>query len=134
MPTSDIFFIIASICLIVIAVFLVPALVQLKKTAQKAEVTLQTINNDLEPLLLRLTEVSEELQSLTSAINDKIERTGAIVDTVQLAGDNLLSTTDYLKKTLTPIIAQIGGIGAGISAFTRFFKKNEPTERRYFDE
>lgn len=134
MPTSDIFFIIASICLIVIAVFLVPALMQLKKTAEKAEVTLQTLNNDLEPLMLRLTEVSEELQSLTSAINDKIERTGAIVDTVQLAGDNLLSTTDYLKKNLTPIIAQIGGIGAGISAFTNFFKKNKPTERRYFDE
>ncbi|MBU0908510.1 MAG: DUF948 domain-containing protein, partial [Proteobacteria bacterium] len=111
-----------------------PVLHQLKRTAEKAETALEKINNELEPLLHKTTEVTEELHTLSVSLNEKIERTDRIFDTVQQAGDTLLSTASLIKETATPLIVQIGAISAGVGAFTNFFKKSEPSERRYFDE
>jgi uncharacterized protein YoxC len=132
--TSDIFFIIASVGIVILVATLVPVLYQLKRTAEKAEIALEKINNELEPFLHKTTEVSEELHTLSVSLNEKIERTDHIIDTAQQAGDALLSTASLVKDTVTPVIVQIGAFSAGIAAFTNFFKKSEPSERRYFDE
>ena len=134
MAFIDIFYLTASISLIALIIVLIPTLVQLKRTALKAETALETINRDLDPLLVKVHEVSEELQILSASLNEKIEKTDTIIDTVQQAGDNLLSTTDVIRETVTPVVAQIGGISAGITAFARFFKKSEPPKRSNFDE
>jgi uncharacterized protein YoxC len=132
--TSDIFFIIASVGIVIVVAILVPVLNQLKKTAEKAETALEKINNELEPLLHKTTEVTEELHTLSVSLNEKIERTDQVFETVQLAGDTLLSTATLIKDSVTPVAVQVGAISAGIGAFTNFFKKSEPSERRYFDE
>lgn len=127
MPVTDVFLIIASISLIVIVATLVPVLSQLKKTASCAESTLNKLNNDLSPLLSKVTDSTEQLHILTTSLNEKIEKTDAILDTVHEAGNTLLETSTVVKETVTPVVAQIGGIHAGITAFRNFFKKNEPS-------
>jgi uncharacterized protein YoxC len=131
---SDIFFIIASVGIVILVATMVPVLYQLKRTAEKAETALEKINNELEPLLHKTTEVTEELHTLSVSLNEKIEKTDRIIDTVQQAGDTLLTTASLVKETATPLIVQIGAVSAGIGAFTNFFKKSKPSERRYFDE
>jgi uncharacterized protein YoxC len=132
--TSDIFFIIAAVGIVLVIAVLIPALAQLKQTALKAEILLETINRDLQPFLHKATEVSEELHALSASINEKVEKSEQIINTVQQAGETLLSTASLVKEAVTPVIVQIAGISAGIAAFTNFFKKNQPSERRYFDE
>lgn len=134
MAFIDIFYITASISLIVIVAAVLPVLFQLKRTYRKAEITLSSLNKDMEPLLTKITEMSDELQTLSASLNTKIEKTDSIIDTAQQAGDALLSTTTLIKETVTPVVAQIGGISAGIAAFASFFKKPEPSERSHFDE
>ncbi|OKY75473.1 MAG: hypothetical protein BM485_06930 [Desulfobulbaceae bacterium DB1] len=135
MSTSDIFYMTASVAMVIIVVLLIPALNQIKRTTRKAEETLDAINRELEPLLAKATETSSELQILTLSLNDKIERTDNIIETLQQTGNTLLSTAILVKKTINPLVAQVGGISAGVAAFTSFFKKNEtPLDRRYFDE
>lgn len=134
MAISDIFFIIASVGIVILVATMVPVLYQLKRTAEKAETALEKINNELEPLLHKTTEVTEELHTLSVSLNEKIEKTDRIIDTVQQAGDTLLTTASLVKETATPLIVQIGAVSAGIGAFTNFFKKSKPSERRYFDE
>lgn len=134
MPISDIFFIIASVGVVIIVAALVPALYQIKRTAEMAETSLAKINNELEPFLHKATEVNGELHILTVSLNEKIEKTDHIIDTVQQAGDTLLSTASLVKETITPVVVQISALSAGVAAFTNFFKKPNPSERRYFDE
>lgn len=134
MATSDIFFIVASVGIVIVVALLVPVLTQLKRTAEKAETVLEKINNELEPFLHKATEVSGELHTLSINLNEKVEQADQIIGTVQQAGDSLLATANLVKTSTTPLIVQIGAISAGIGAFTSFFKKSEPTERRYFDE
>ena len=127
MALIDIFLIVASISLVVIVAALVPVLSQVKRTALCAESTLTTLNNDLAPLLAKVAESTDELQILTASLNEKIEKTDLIIDTVQQAGNTLLETSTVVKNTVTPVIAQIGGVSAGIAAFRSFFTKNETT-------
>ncbi|MCB2181130.1 MAG: DUF948 domain-containing protein [Desulfobulbaceae bacterium] len=135
MAFVDIFYLTASISLIAVIIVLIPAIAQLRRTAQKAETAIETINRDMDPLLTKITEVSEELHVLSASLNEKIDKTDNIIDTLQRAGEHLLFTTTAVKETVTPVVAQIGGISAGISAFARFFKKSEPSSKRsYFDE
>ncbi|MFZ5766997.1 MAG: DUF948 domain-containing protein [Thermodesulfobacteriota bacterium] len=135
MTPSDIFHITASIGIVLFVAVLVPTLAQIRRTARKAEETLEAINREIEPLLAKATETSSELQLLTVSLNEKVEQADSIIATLQQTGETLLSTANLVKKTVTPVIAQIGGISAGVAAFTSFFKKNEPPpERRYFDE
>lgn len=134
MAIIDIFLIIASISLVVIVAALVPVLTQFKKTALCAESTLMTLNNDLAPLLAKVAESTDELQVLTASLNEKIEKTDLIIDTVQQAGNTLLETSTVVKNTVIPVIAQIGGISTGIAAFRNFFIKKETSKGRYSDE
>ncbi|MFZ5759231.1 MAG: DUF948 domain-containing protein [Thermodesulfobacteriota bacterium] len=135
MTPIDIFYITASIGIVLLVAVLVPTLAQIRRTARKAEETLAAINREVEPLLAKVTETSCELQLLTVSLNEKVEQADSIIATLQQTGETLLSTANLVKKTVTPVIAQIGGISAGVAAFTSFFKKNEPPpERRYFDE
>ncbi len=134
MAKSDIFFIVASVGVMIVVLFLIPLLTQVKKTVEKADAVLDKINNELEPLLHNATEVSGELNILSKNLNEKVEHADEIIGTVQQAGDSLLATANLIKTTATPLIVQIGAFSAGIGAFTSFFKKSEPTERRYFDE
>jgi uncharacterized protein YoxC len=128
--TSDIFFIIASVSIVIVVAALLPVLYQLKRTAEKAEIAWEKINKDLEPFLHKATVVSEELCSLSASLHEKIEKTDRIIDTVRLAGDTLLSTADLVKDAVTPVTVQLRGISAGIAAFTGFFKKTEHQTRR----
>jgi len=128
--TSDIFFIIASVGVVLVVAALIPVLYQLKRNAEKAEIAWEKITRDLEPFLHKATVVSEELCSLSAALQEKIEKTDQIIDTVRLAGDTLLSTAELVKETVVPVTVQIRGINAGIAAFTGFFKKSELSERR----
>ncbi|MEW6518087.1 MAG: DUF948 domain-containing protein [Thermodesulfobacteriota bacterium] len=134
MATSDIFFIIASTGIVIVVAMLVPVLYQVKRTAEKAETALDKINHELEPLLHKTTAMNEELLALSVSLNEKIEKSDHIIDVGQQAADVLLTTATIVKDTVTPLVVQIGAISAGIGAFTNFFKKSEPSERRYFDE
>ncbi len=134
MESADYLIIITAVCLIALISVLIPTLIQIKRTAKKAETFTDQLNTNLQPVLDNITETSTELQNLSISIRDKIDRTGTILDTTQDASRSLLNTVDLLQETVTPIISQVGGISAGIKAFSSFFIKTEKKERRYFDE
>jgi ABC-type transporter Mla subunit MlaD len=132
--SADYLIIITAVCLIALISVLIPTLIQIKRTAKKAETFTDQLNTNLQPVLDNITETSTELQNLSISIRDKIDRTGIILDTTQDASRSLLNTVDLLQETVTPIISQLAGISAGIKAFSSFFIKTEKKERRYFDE
>lgn len=134
MESVDYLIIITAVCLIALVTVLIPALIQIKRTAQKAEILTDQLNTNLQPLLDKVEETSSELQDLSISIRDKIDKTDTILDTTWEASRSLVNTVDLLQKTVTPIISQIGGVSAGIKAFSSFFIKTGKKERRYFDE
>ncbi|MBU0483620.1 MAG: DUF948 domain-containing protein [Proteobacteria bacterium] len=123
MAVLDIFLLMITICLPALIVVLVPTLVQTKRSARKIEVLLDSLNQDLPPLLRALTQTSEEIQTITGTINNQTFRTDQVISTAQDAADTLYVTTNLIKNSITPVFAQISGINAGVQAFLYFLNK-----------
>jgi uncharacterized protein YoxC len=120
----NIFLIVAALSLAGIAVALVPMLLQLKRTAEKAELLMDTLNRDISPLLHSLSETVAELRTLTIAMEQKMDKVDGVLDTVQDTGDILRTTAIMLKKSVIPVISHVGGLGAGISTFIHYLTRS----------
>ena len=134
MELTDLLIIITVISLIVLLAFLIPALIQVKKTTRKTEILIDQLSVGLEPLLTNINGTSTELQELSETLREKIDKTDTILESAQEASFVLFNISSQLKEAVTPLIPQIGGIAAGINAFGNFFRVTQKQERRYFDE
>ena len=123
---QDLFLIIAGLSIIAITVALIPFLIQLKQTGQRAEKLMDNVDKELEPLLISLKNTATQLQDLSENINGRLAETDAIIKTARYAGESLLVTTSLLKTVLTPMITKVGGLSSGISAFMSFMHRSKP--------
>lgn len=117
------FLIVAALSLAGVAVALVPTLMQLKRTAQKTELLMDTLNRDIDPLLRSLTHAAGNIENLTATMSEQADRVETVMDTVEDTGRVLHRTADIIRKAVVPAAAEIGGLGAGIRAFIHFFTK-----------
>ncbi len=134
MELLDMLIICTIIAMTLLLAFLIPALIQIKKTTQKTEIFVERLSADLEPLLTNINAATTELQELSESLRSKIDKTDAILDSAQEASYVLVKMSSRLKHLSVPLISELGGILAGIQAFTNFFKISRKPERRYFDE
>jgi hypothetical protein len=114
---TDLFLIIAGISLIILMLFLVPLLIQLRQSAQQAEKLLIDLNHDLPPTIAALKSAMEDVRKVTAHLETKIIETDAIISTAIYAGESLLLTSRCLRAALQPALTQLGGLGAGIKTF-----------------
>lgn len=119
MTVTDFFTGIIAAGIVTIAFFLVPALIQICKTARKVEISLEAMNKDLQPLLSSLVETSNELQNLARVGQEQIKKTEKAIANLNSASMRMKNTGDVLWGLLVPLLVKTGGISAGIRAFTR---------------
>jgi len=131
MTISEIFFLVAGLAVVVVTVFLVPLLLQLRRVGEKVEKLVGDLDRDLPPLLKNLSDTAAELNLLTASINRKVEEVDRIINVARQASDTLVCTVDLFKKTVLPIVTKVGGFSAGLLAIFSFLKKarhNNSTE------
>ena len=124
MTVTDFFIGIIAAGIVTIAFFLVPALIQLRKTARKAEASLEAMNKDLQPLLSTLVETSNELQNLARVGQEQIKKTEKAIANINSVSMRMKNTGDVLWGLLVPLLVKTGGISAGIRAFTRALSRD----------
>ena len=119
----DIFIIIAAVSLAGIAVFLIPALVQLRQTLQQADTLFDTLQKEVQPLSTAITAAADEIKDLSASVNDKLDQTDVLIDSLERSGDIILHTSKLLKESTVPIITEVGALSAGLKAFMYFFTR-----------
>jgi len=124
MTIGEIFLTAAGVAIIVITIFLVPVLIQLRKVGERAETLLASLNQEVPPLLKNLNESAADLRLLTNSLNRRVEEVEQIIGQARNATDTFFHTVDLFKKTLLPVITKVGTFSAGLYAFLNFFKKS----------
>lgn len=123
MTISEIFLTATGLAIIIITIFLVPVLIQLRKVGERAEGLLDNLNREIPPLLKSLNERASELGVLTNSLNRKVAEAEHILSLVRNASDNFLHTSGLLK-TLLPTITKVGSFGAGLFAFISYLRRS----------
>jgi uncharacterized protein YoxC len=110
--------------------YLIPILIQLKKTITEADELLTTMNAELPLLLKEMRETNESLNALADHVRSGVEHAsgflhaiGSVGDTVQQVNDVVRSTSGSLVMNLASIA--IAGFRAVSSVVKERFQKEE---------
>ncbi len=123
MTSTSIFLGILCLAHVILVIVMIPVLMQILKTAKQVEATLTRHDTILTPLLLTVSETVEELQLLTSSINNKVEKTDTLFAEIGEASHVVAATTSIIKDSIGPVLIQLAGVTSGIKAFTTFFRR-----------
>ena len=120
MTTPDLFALLGGISLVIIAAAMVPMFLQIRKTYAKAEMLIDRLNQELGPLCQKVNSAAGELELLSASLTGKIEQTDRLFHAVEQSANTLLITSNLVKDAVRPIITNVGGLGAGVRAFTHY--------------
>ena len=113
--------------IVVFIIFLIPVLLQIRRTAREAEKTLETVRTQIVPLSHDLTIISLEIKGIVQSIHRQVEK---VEDGISTVGDAALRLREFEGKIerivegpLLELVALFTGLIRGVEAFLRFFRR-----------
>jgi uncharacterized protein YoxC len=112
--------------IVVVAIVLIPLILQIRRTAREAEKFLEIARMQIVPLSHDLTIISKEVSSIVQSIHRQVERVEEGIATVQDAAGRLREFEEtvlaIVEEPLLKLATLISAISRGILAFLRFFR------------
>jgi uncharacterized protein YoxC len=112
--------------IVVVAIVLVPLILQIRRTAREAEKFLEMARMQIVPLSHDLTVISKEVSGIVQSIHRQVEKVEEGIATVQDAAVRLRefeeSILAIVEEPLLKLAMLVSAISRGIMAFLRFFR------------
>jgi uncharacterized protein YoxC len=111
---------------VVVAIVLIPVILQIRRTAREAEKFLETARMQIVPLGHDLTIMSKEVSDIVQSIHRQVEKVEEGIATVQGAASRLREFEEtvlaIVEEPLLKLAALVSAVSRGILAFLRFFR------------
>jgi uncharacterized protein YoxC len=114
--------ILVAIAFAVLVGFLVPMLVQIRKTVAESEQLMAKMNHDLPPLIGELRAVSHNLNDLTEQARGGVEHAAALLHAVGNVGESVQHVHDVVKGSSGSMLTNMASVVAGLKAATHVMK------------
>jgi ABC-type transporter Mla subunit MlaD len=124
---SDWFQAILALCAVAITAAVVPLLVRLRRTAQRAETLLGVAERELSPLVAELHGLADALRDTVRELQQELKRVGAIADHVaDVAGGiaRIVNALSALTKA-GEVVALVAGLRKGVDVFVQRFRRRD---------
>jgi uncharacterized protein YoxC len=103
--------------------FLVPVLIQVRKTVAESEQLLAKMNNDLPPLIGELRAVSHNVNNLTEQARRGVEHATVLLHAVGEVGESVQYVHDVVKGSSGSMLTNMASVVAGFKAATKVMKE-----------
>jgi uncharacterized protein YoxC len=103
--------------------FLVPVLIQVRKTVAESEQLLAKMNNDLPPLIGELRAVSHNVNNLTEQARRGVEHATVLLHAVGEVGESVQYVHDIVKGSSGSMLTNMASVVAGFKAATKVMKE-----------
>ncbi len=103
--------------------FLVPVLIQVRKTVAESEQLLAKMNNDLPPLIGELRAVSHNVNDLTEQARMGVEHAAVLLHAVGEVGESVQHVHDVVKGSSGSMLTNVASVVAGFKAATKVMKE-----------
>jgi uncharacterized protein YoxC len=112
---------IISIALLLFAIFSIPTLLQLRRTAKSMEQNSKTLNQNLPGILTNIDEITTNLTHVTQSIQSQVEGFQNVVDKIQDVADDVVQFERTIRNEVgSPLIETVATVTALIKG-TRAF-------------
>jgi uncharacterized protein YoxC len=112
--------------IVVVAIVLIPVILQIRRTAREAEKFLETARMQVVPLSHDLTVISREVSSILQTVHRQVDRVEDGIATLQGAAERLRDFEEAIltrvEEPLLELAALVRAVCRGITAFLRFFR------------
>jgi uncharacterized protein YoxC len=103
--------------------FLVPVLMQVRKTVAESEQLLAKMNADLPPLVGELRAVSQHVNQLTEQARDGVEHAAVLLHAVGKVGESVQQVHNVVRGSSGTFITNIASVLAGFKAATQVMRE-----------
>jgi uncharacterized protein YoxC len=122
-----IIFIVIAATLVLAAIFLIPTLTQIRRTSLEAEKFFETVRLQIVPLAHDLTVISQQVNGILQSVQRQV---GKAEDAFTTFRDTAVRLRDFeeeilhkIQEPLSEIATLLGGVGRGVGAFVRIFRR-----------
>ena len=103
--------------------FIVPVLIQVRKTVAESEQLLAKMNNDLPPLIGELRAMSHNVNDLTEQARMGVEHAAVLLHAVGEVGESVQHVHDVVKGSSGSMLTNMASVVAGFKAATKVMKE-----------
>ena len=104
------------LAVVVVALFLIPALIQLRRTAVSAQGLIDKMNREVDPLIARLKETGENLNKVSLQAREGLESVRGFLEAVGDLAGTLKVTNSILRGSALRLLINTAGLIAGIKS------------------
>jgi uncharacterized protein YoxC len=115
----DVIALIAVFLVLLIVIFLIPTLLQVKATAQRMDELIRESQRDLIPMLRDLREASERLNRTTAKAEEGVEKASGLMDSVGEVGETIGRFNEFLNYGVGRTTGNALGLWLGIRAASK---------------
>ena len=127
----DVLALIATIVFVLLALFLVPLLLQIKHTVQRVDEFIGVAQRDILPLLREIRETAENLNKISLETERDLTKARPLFDTLEETGDMLHKVTSAVNSGVGKMLVRSAGTWLGLRAARKAFSNElkKPTRR-----
>jgi uncharacterized protein YoxC len=114
---------IVAVAFVVLVGFLVPMLIQVRKTVAESEQLLTKMNNDLPPLINELRSMSHRVNDLTEQARTGVEHAAVLLHAVGEVGESVQHVHNVVKGSSGSMLTNMASVVAGLRAATHVVKE-----------
>jgi uncharacterized protein YoxC len=103
--------------------FIVPVLIQVRKTVAESEQLLAKMNNDLPPLIGELRAMSHNVNNLTDQARTGVEHAAVLLHAVGEVGESVQQVHEVVKGSSGSMLTNVASVVAGLKAATKVVKE-----------
>ncbi|MCP9469190.1 MAG: DUF948 domain-containing protein [Nitrospira sp.] len=111
-----------AVAFMVLVGFLVPVLVQIRKTVEESEQLLAKMNADLPPLVEELRTTSKNLNELSSQARQGVEHATVLLHAVGEVGESVQQIHNVVRGSSGTVLTNVMGAVAGFRAAARVMR------------
>ena len=123
MTIVEIAAILVAVAFVVLVGYLVPVMIQVRKTVGKSEQLLAKMNHDLPPLIVEIRAISHNMNEATKHARGGVEHAATLLHAVGEVGESVQHMHNAVKGSSGSMLTNVASVVAGIKAATQVMKE-----------
>lgn len=119
----DILAIVVSTVIVILAIYLIPTIIELKKTTASARRFLDGVEEDLRPLIKELKETASQVNGIASGAKEGVDKIVNFLDAVGSVGKTIKSINTIVRDRSGIFLISLAALGVGIRKGLTVFLK-----------
>lgn len=115
--------ILVAVAFAVLVGYLVPVMIQVRKTVAESEQLLAKMNHDLPPLIGELRAISHTMNDLTEHARGGVEHAATLLHAVGEVGESVQHVHNVVKGSSGSMLTNVASVVAGFKAATQVMKE-----------